>query len=119
MIAPITFVSVVGRIALENLFEHVIDDYDPAGLLQIDQQFIMHNQIHSGDRLTSDLQLESFRQIAGSDIIVIRNDMSDQNSREMVTTRTTFMARTGAILDPDMAAYVKKVMASPTRSNKG
>jgi acyl dehydratase len=116
IIASPTFVSVLGGIALENLFEHVIGDYDPGSLLQIDQGFKIHNQIRVGDRLTSDLYLESFRQLAGSDIIVIKNDITDENGRPMVTTRTTFMAQTGATIDPALTKVVDDVMARASKS---
>ena len=116
VIGSVTFVCVMGAIALEHLFENVIDDYDPGTLLQIDQSFSMHRPIVVGDQLTSDLHLTSFRQIAGSDIMVIENTITGADGVPAVTTRTTFMARTGASIDPDTAAIVRAVMATSSRA---
>jgi acyl dehydratase len=116
VIGSVTFVCVMGAIALEHLFEHVIDDYDPGTLMQIDQSFVMHRPVVVGDHLSSDLHLTSFRQIAGSDIMVIETDFTDADGAPVVTTRTTFIARTGSSIDPETAEIVRGVMATSSKA---
>ena len=63
--------------------------------MQTDQRLVFHRPIQVGDRLFCDVYLESFRQVAGSDIIVTKNIITDQNDEAVVTTWTTLVARTG------------------------
>ena len=110
LIGPITFVSILGSFAVEELFVRVLVGYDLSQLMHTDQQMFLHRPVQVGDRLDCDVCLESFRQRGGTDIIVTKNLITDQHEEPVATTRTTFIARTGGVVDPDLARAVAAVM---------
>ncbi|MBT2265091.1 MULTISPECIES: (3R)-hydroxyacyl-ACP dehydratase subunit HadA [Rhodococcus] len=110
LVAPITFVAIVGAIAQRRLFEEIVTGYDLSQILQTDQRLVLHKPMQVGDRLFCDVFLDSFRQAAGSDIIVTKNIITDQNDEAVVTTWTTLVARTGGEVDENIAHAVKDVM---------
>ncbi|MBY6410903.1 MaoC family dehydratase N-terminal domain-containing protein [Rhodococcus sp. BP-252] len=95
VIAPVTFVSVIGTAVLPELFENLLIGYGIGDILHTDQQIKLHRPLRAGDVLSSDLSLESFRQSGGSDIMVTANDITDASGELVATTKTTFVARTG------------------------
>ena len=110
LLAPLTFVSIVGMIAQRKLFEEVVTGYDLSQIMQTDQRLVFHRPLKAGDRLICDVHLESFRQVAGSDIIVTKNIISDVNGELVQTTWTTLVARSGGEVDENIAHAVKDVM---------
>ncbi|WP_305095347.1 (3R)-hydroxyacyl-ACP dehydratase subunit HadA [Prescottella sp. R16] len=110
LIAPLTFVSIVGMIAQRKLFEEIVTGYDLSQIMQTDQRLEFHRPLQAGDRLICDVYLESFRQVAGSDIIVTKNIISDVNGELVQTTWTTLVARSGGEVDENIAHAVKDVM---------
>ncbi len=72
--------------------------------MQTDQRLVFHRPIQVGDRLFCDVYLESFRQTAGSDIIVTKNIITDQSTKLVLTTWTTLVARTGGEVDAEHRA---------------
>ncbi|RDI31339.1 acyl dehydratase [Rhodococcus sp. AG1013] len=110
LIAPLTFVSVIGAIAQKYLLEQIITGFDLSQILQTDQKLVIHRPMRAGDRLTVDVSLESFRQTAGSDIIVTKNIVSDDTGEPVITTLTTLVGRTGSEADPDRLRRIKDVM---------
>lgn len=42
LIAPITFVAIVGAIAQRRLFEEIVTGYDLSQILQTDQRLVLH-----------------------------------------------------------------------------
>jgi acyl dehydratase len=110
LIAPITFVSILGSLAIEELFVRVLVGYDLSQMMHTDQQLTLHRPVRVGDRLDCDICLESFRQMGGTDIIVTRNLIIDQHQDPVATARTTFVARTGGVADPELARAVAAVM---------
>ena len=110
LVAPLTFVSVIGMIAQKYLFEQIVPGFDLSQILQTDQKLVFHRPIRAGDRLTVDVSLESFRQTAGSDIIVTKNEVLDDAGAPVVTTLTTLVGRTGDTSDPLRIQRIKDVM---------
>ncbi|WP_433612002.1 (3R)-hydroxyacyl-ACP dehydratase subunit HadA [Prescottella agglutinans] len=110
LIAPLTFVSVIGIIAQKYLLEQILTGFDLSQILQTDQKLVFHRPVRAGDRLTVDVSLESFRQTAGSDIIVTKNVVLDQAGEPVITTLTTLVGRTGGEADPDRIRRIKAVM---------
>ncbi|MFM1730374.1 (3R)-hydroxyacyl-ACP dehydratase subunit HadA [Prescottella soli] len=110
LIAPLTFVSIVGMLAQRKLFEEVVTGYDLSQIMQTDQRLVFHRPLKAGDRLICDVYLESFRQVAGSDIIVTKNIISEVNGELVQTTWTTLVARSGGEVDENIAHAVKDVM---------
>ncbi len=78
--------------------------------MQTDQRLVFHRPLKAGDRLICDVYLESFRQVAGSDIIVTKNVITDVNGELVQTTWTTLVARSGGEVDENIAHAVKDVM---------
>nr|WP_296764311.1 MaoC family dehydratase N-terminal domain-containing protein [Rhodococcus sp. (in: high G+C Gram-positive bacteria)] len=95
IIAPVTFISVIGTAVLPELFANLLIGYGLGDILHSDQQIVLHRPVRVGDIISSDLCLESFRQSSGSDIMVTANEMSDRFGEPVATTKTTFVARTG------------------------
>lgn len=95
VIAPVTFISVIGTAVLSELFTHLLIGYSLGDILHSDQQIVLHRPLRVGDIIDSDLCLESFRQSSGSDIMVTANHMTDRFGEPVATTKTTFVARTG------------------------
>ncbi|MET4049670.1 acyl dehydratase [Rhodococcus sp. 1163] len=110
LLAPLTFISLVGIIAQSKMFREIITGYDPSQILQTDQRLQFHKAIQVGDELTCDVHLESFRQMSGSDIITTKNIVTDQHGELVQTTWTTLVARTGGEVDENIAHAVKDVI---------
>ncbi|WP_235579487.1 FAS1-like dehydratase domain-containing protein [Rhodococcus sp. Leaf7] len=113
LIAPATFVSVVGSIAIDYLFSHILVEYEITAVLQTDQSFVLHRPLLQGDRLVSELQVISVRQFAGNDIIVVQNHITSRGE-DACTSTTTFIAQTDADVDPRAAALVSAVLPAST-----
>ncbi|MEO7077345.1 MAG: (3R)-hydroxyacyl-ACP dehydratase subunit HadA [Rhodococcus sp. (in: high G+C Gram-positive bacteria)] len=110
LVAPLTFISLVGIIAQSRMFKEFISGYDPSQILQTDQRLQFHKPIIVGDKLSCEVYLESFRQMSGSDIITTKNIVTDQNDELVQTTWTTLVARTGGEVDENIAVAVKEVI---------
>ncbi|MDH6291892.1 (3R)-hydroxyacyl-ACP dehydratase subunit HadA [Rhodococcus opacus] len=110
LIAPVTFVSILGSFAIEELFVRVLVGYDLSQMMHTDQQLILHRPVQVGDRLNCDVCLQSFRQMGGTDIIVTENLITDQHEDPVASTRTTLVARTGGVADPELVRAVAAVM---------
>ena len=112
LIAPVTFVSVIGTRLLPELFAHLLIGYSVSDVLHTDQQILIRRPMQVGDRVSSDLCLESFRQSSGSDVMVTCTPLTDQRGDELAVTRTTFVARTGGYTDPGIADTLHNLMRS-------
>ncbi|WP_330234141.1 fused (3R)-hydroxyacyl-ACP dehydratase subunits HadA/HadB [Nocardia sp. NBC_00508] len=110
LLAPITFISLVGILAQRKLFEEVVTGYDLSQIMQTDQILEFHRPIKVGDQLTCDVHLHSFRQAFGGDIIVTKNIVTAQNDELVLTTYTTLVGRSGADIDPNLNAAVRNVL---------
>ena len=112
LIAPVTFVSVIGTRLLPELFEHLLIGYAVSDVLHTDQQILLRRPLRVGDRLSSDLCLESFRRSSGTDVMVTSNTVTDPAGIDVIITRTTFVARTGGHTEPAIAAALHNLMRS-------
>ncbi|MCE5292628.1 MAG: MaoC family dehydratase N-terminal domain-containing protein [Nocardiaceae bacterium] len=110
LLAPLTFISLVGIIAQKRLFEELIHGYDLSSILHTDQVLEFHQPIKVGDRLTCDVYVDSFRQMAGTDIIVTKNLVTNQDGELIQTTFTTLIARSSDDVDSDVSDAVRGVM---------
>ncbi|GAA4486380.1 (3R)-hydroxyacyl-ACP dehydratase subunit HadA [Rhodococcus olei] len=93
LVAPLTFISVFGFLAQEEFFEALGIEMDLSNILHTDQRLVFHRPMKVGDRLYCDVFVDSFRVMGGSDIIVTRNDITDQDGEPVLTTYTTLMGR--------------------------
>lgn len=110
LVAPLTFISLVGILAQRRLFETVVTGYDLSQIMQTDQILEFHRPILVGDRLTCDVYLHSFRQAFGGDIIVTKNIVTDQHDEVVLTTYTTLVGRSGGDIDPNLNDAVRNVL---------
>ncbi|NLU84184.1 (3R)-hydroxyacyl-ACP dehydratase subunit HadA [Rhodococcus sp. HNM0569] len=110
LLAPLTFISLVGIIAQNRLFSEIVRGYDLSQIMQTDQVLQFHRPIQVGDRLVCDVYLDSFRQVAGSDLIVTKNIVSDQHDELVMTTYTTLVARSGGEVDEQWMDSVREVV---------
>lgn len=110
LLAPLTFISLVGILAQRKLFENVVTGYDLSQIMQTDQVLEFHRPIKVGDRLVCDVYLDSFRQAFGGDIIVTKNIVSDAAGELVLTTYTTLVGRSGGDIDPNLTDAVGKVL---------
>ncbi|GAA5044340.1 fused (3R)-hydroxyacyl-ACP dehydratase subunits HadA/HadB [Nocardia callitridis] len=110
LLAPLTFISLVGILAQRKLFEEVVTGYDLSQIMQTDQVLEFHRPIRVGDQLTCDVYLHSFRQAFGGDIMVTKNIVTAQNDELVLTTYTTLIGRSGVDIDPGLSDAVDSVL---------
>ncbi|GAB2730153.1 dehydratase [Nocardia thraciensis] len=111
LVAPLTFISLVGILAQSKLFEQVVTGYDLSQIMQTDQILEFHRPIRVGDQLICDVHLHSFRQApGGADMIVTKNIVTAQNDELVLTTYTTLVGRSGAEIDPNIGDAVRNVL---------
>ncbi len=110
LVAPLTFISLVGILAQRKLFEQIVTGYDLSQIMQTDQILEFHRPIKAGDQLSCIVYLHSFRQAFGGDIIVTRNDVVAQNDELVLTTYTTLIGRSGGDIDPNIGDAVRNVL---------
>jgi acyl dehydratase len=106
IVAPPTFVSVIGMGTTHALLDTVLADYDLSQILQTDQVFEIHRPILAGDRLYSEAQIQSIRRVRGNDFIVVRATILDEQGAVVQIGTTTIVARLGAA-DPDIVRLVE------------
>jgi acyl dehydratase len=95
LVAPLTFVSLIGVMAQRKLSETVMADYDLSQLMQTGQALEFHRPIQAGDRLNCDVYLDSFRQAFGGDLIGIKNVITDVRDEPVLTSFTNIVGRSG------------------------
>lgn len=110
LLAPLTFISLVGILAQRKLFEQIVTGYDLSQIMQTDQILEFHRPIKVGDQLTCDVYLHSFRQAFGGDIIVTKNIVTAQDDELVLTTYTTLIGRSGGDIDPNLQGAVRNVL---------
>ncbi|MEU0541794.1 fused (3R)-hydroxyacyl-ACP dehydratase subunits HadA/HadB [Nocardia sp. NPDC005978] len=110
LVAPLSFISLVGILAQRKLFEQIVTGYDLSQIMQTDQILEFHRPIKAGDQLTCIVYLHSFRQAFGGDIIVTKNDVVAQNDELVLTTYTTLIGRSGGDIDPNIGDAVRNVL---------
>ncbi|WP_027505089.1 fused (3R)-hydroxyacyl-ACP dehydratase subunits HadA/HadB [Rhodococcus sp. UNC23MFCrub1.1] len=91
LMAPPTFFSLVGIIAQQKLLERIATGYDLSRMLQTDQHAEYFAPILAGDRLTSDVSLDSFRTVVGRDMMVTKTVITNQRNELAQITYTTLL----------------------------
>jgi acyl dehydratase len=109
LVAPLTFVSLLGNIAQRELGNRLLSGYDLSQILQTDQVLEFRRPVVAGDRLNCEVFLDSFRQAFGGDLIGIRNVVTDYFGAPVLTSRTSVVGRSGG-RDDRIAAAVGRVL---------
>ncbi|MEU2036624.1 fused (3R)-hydroxyacyl-ACP dehydratase subunits HadA/HadB [Nocardia amamiensis] len=110
IIAPPTFASVIGMTGTRALLDSVLRDYDLSQFLQTDQVFEIYRPILAGDRITSEIVIESIRQFGENDFIVVRFALINQHDEVAIVGSTTIVARRGAEVDANLADVIENIM---------
>jgi hypothetical protein len=91
--APLTFISVFGYQAQTAFFANANIGIQDAQIVQVDQELKFLRPIHAGDRLYCDVYLHSIRQAHGTDIIVTKNIITNEQGEPVQETYTTLAGR--------------------------
>ncbi|WP_330231053.1 fused (3R)-hydroxyacyl-ACP dehydratase subunits HadA/HadB [Nocardia sp. NBC_00508] len=93
LVAPITFASAAGSFAQRSQMRAALDGYDPAHLLQVDQDIRCHRPVVAGDRLTHEVIVDSRRSTPGGDLIAVTTVIRDETANLVQTVHTTLAGR--------------------------
>ena len=91
--APLTFISVFGYQAQTAFFANANIGITDMQIVQVDQELKIFLPIKAGDRLFCDVYVHSVRQAHGTDIIVTKNLITNQQGESVQETYTTLAGR--------------------------
>jgi acyl dehydratase len=91
--APLTFISVFGYQAQTAFFAQANIGITDAQIVQVDQELRILQPIKAGDRLYCDVFVHSIRQAHGTDIIVTKNLITNEQGEAVQETYTTLAGR--------------------------
>jgi len=95
LLAPLTFISVFGYKAVAAFFEHANIVTDDAKIVQVDQTLKFFAPIQVGDCLYCDVSVESVRRAHGTDIVMTKQTVTNENGEVVQETYTTLAGRAG------------------------
>ncbi|CAJ1498294.1 (3R)-hydroxyacyl-ACP dehydratase subunit HadA [[Mycobacterium] holstebronense] len=95
LVAPLTFISVFGHMAISGFFEYCGVTTDDAQIVQVDQKIEFYQTIKEGDRLYCDVSVDSVRRAHGTDIIVTQQVVTNHAGEIVQKTYTTLAGRAG------------------------
>ncbi|MGE0214563.1 (3R)-hydroxyacyl-ACP dehydratase subunit HadA [Mycolicibacterium sp.] len=93
LLAPLTFISVFGYQAQSAMFAANNIAIADAKIVQVDQALKFVRPIKAGDKLYCDVWVDSVRQAHGTDIIVTKNIVSNENGDVVQESYTTLAGR--------------------------
>ncbi|MGZ8801540.1 MAG: (3R)-hydroxyacyl-ACP dehydratase subunit HadA [Mycobacterium sp.] len=93
LLAPLTFISVFGYQAQTAMFASANIAITDAQIVQVDQVLKVLRPIKAGDKLYCDVYVDSMRKAHGTDIIVTKNIVSNENGDVVQETYTTLAGR--------------------------
>jgi acyl dehydratase len=93
LLAPLTFISVFGYTTQRAFFADAKIGISDRQIVQVDQALKFLLPVKAGDKLYSDVYVESVRQAHGTDIIVTKVVISNQNGEVVQETYTTLAGR--------------------------
>jgi hypothetical protein len=95
LLAPLTFICVFGYKAQSAFFEHAKIAVNDAQIVQVDQVLKFTKPIVAGDKLYCDVYVDAVREAHGTQIIVTKNIITDDNGEVVQETYTTLAGRAG------------------------
>lgn len=93
LLAPLTFISVFGYQAQSAFFASANVTIKDAKIVQVDQVLKFMRPITVGDRLYCDVYVDSVRQSFGTDTIVTKNIVTNEDGDIVQETYTTLVGR--------------------------
>ncbi|MEV6277343.1 fused (3R)-hydroxyacyl-ACP dehydratase subunits HadA/HadB [Nocardia sp. NPDC051832] len=109
LIAPPTFASVIGMTNTQALMDSVLTDYDLSQVLQTDQVFEVYRPILAGDRMQTEILIDSLRQFGDNDFIHVKFVLRNQHGEIAQVGSSTLVARRGADVDPNLVDAVESI----------
>ena len=95
LLAPLTFICVFGYKAQTAFFKNADIGVQDAQVVQVDQVLKFERPIVAGDRLYCDVYVDSTRLAHGTQIIVTKNIITNQDGEIVQETYTTLAGRAG------------------------
>jgi hypothetical protein len=95
LLAPLTFICVFGYKAQWAFFQHANIAVQDAQIVQVDQVLTFAQPIVVGDKLYCDVYVDSVRQAHGTQIIVTKNIITNEDGEIVQETYTTLAGRAG------------------------
>ena len=95
LVAPPTFVTILGALVQEDFFRNVDIGYDTMQIVQVDQRFVFHRPILVGDVLHAQMDVQSVAERFGAEIVVTRNTVSTEAGEVVLEAFTTLMGHEG------------------------
>ena len=93
--ASLTFISVFGYQAQSAFFASANIGINDMQIVQVDQTLKFRKPIHAGDTLYCDVYVDSVRQAHGTDIIVTKNIVTNDQGDVVQESYTTLAGRSG------------------------
>ena len=93
LVAPLTFISVFGYKAQSAFFANANIGIQDSQIVQVDQALKFLRPIQVGDKLYCDVYVHSVRQAHGTDIVVTKNIISNQDGDVIQENYTTLAGR--------------------------
>lgn len=95
LLAPLTFICVFGYKAQTAFFKNANIGVQDAQVVQVDQVLKFERPIVAGDKLYCDVYVDSTRLAHGTQIIVTKNIITNQDGEIVQETYTTLAGRAG------------------------
>jgi acyl dehydratase len=95
LLAPLTFISVFGYRAQRSFFDDANIAIQDAQIVHVDQVLKFLMPIKAGDKLYCDVYVDSVRQAHGTDIIVLKNIVTNDAGDLVQESYTTLAGRAG------------------------
>ncbi|WAC90841.1 (3R)-hydroxyacyl-ACP dehydratase subunit HadA [Mycobacterium sp. Aquia_213] len=95
LVAPLTFCCVFGYQAQTAFFKHANVAVTDAQIVQVDQVLKYFKPLVAGDRLYCDVYVDSMRISHGTQIIVTKNIITNEDGETIQETYTTLAGRAG------------------------
>ena len=93
LLAPLTFISVFGYKAQTAFFANANIGISDKQIVQVDQELKFLQPIQVGDKLYCDVYVHAVRQAHGTDLIVTKNIVSNQDGEVVQESYTTLAGR--------------------------
>ncbi|MBX8686146.1 (3R)-hydroxyacyl-ACP dehydratase subunit HadA [Mycobacterium sp. 20091114027_K0903767] len=95
LLAPLTFICIFGYQAQWAFFEWAEIGIQDAQIVQVDQELKFLKPVKAGDKLYCDVYVHSVRKAHGTDIIVTKNIITNDNGEVVQEAYTTLAGRAG------------------------
>jgi acyl dehydratase len=95
LLAPLTFICVFGYKAQSAFFQYANIAVEDAQIVQVDQVLIFAKPIVAGDKLHCDVYVDSVRESHGTQIVVTKNVITNEDGEIVQETYTTLAGRAG------------------------